>query len=258
VIAVIATAGVPSGPGPMPASAAELLDKAATAAAAKPDPPVHPGQFTYVETLLTSSQKNVHDHYAQSWVPVDSTGAGGLIRGRNGTQPYVVDGRKSPEPRPPHYSPPPLSLANSTHTYLQTLPTDPNALREIVYEQANHPYDAPPSQAVSACPDRQAFLLVLMLVHGKLIPPTLQAGLFRVIASIPGGSVVDDVVDGAGRHGIGVSWPTCMGDDEHATLIFDKKTYKVLGEQLITYHGKAVITTTIFRSGLVDQIDQIP
>lgn len=183
------------------------------------------------------------------------------MRGRNGKEPFMLDFRnKTPEQlRGPNSAlPPPPSLGAPTYNYLRSLPTDLNVLREMIYEQANHYEGPPPSPAVSPCPDRQAFLYVLKLVQRNVIPSTLQAGLFRVIASIPGGSVVDDVVDGAGRHGIGVSWPVCGGGDDHATLLFDKKTYQVLGEQVITYHGTLVQTTTIFRSGLVDQIDQIP
>jgi hypothetical protein len=242
----------------MPASAAELLDKAATAAAATPDPPVHPGQFTYFETLITLP--GTHARHEQRWVPVDGNGPAldrvwwDYVGPYDGLQPSErrahCDVHSHAQPGGDPLCPRPSLSFTPTYDYLRSLPTDTEELRKISYSLVDPGLPKPAA-------DFWAYGMVTGLSQSCYIPSALRAALYRLAATSPDVTLVDDVVDGLGRHGIGVSWGMLPGSEDRGTLIFDKKTYKLLGREVLTYHGKPD-TTTIIKSGIVNEIGQVP
>ncbi len=89
------------------------------------------------------------------------------------------------------------------------------------------------------------------LLGGSYLPPATRAALFEAAARVPGLSVVPDATDGAGRAGIGITWPLPPKSDDRArpvVLVFDKESYVFLGTQ-----GWAVVAQSI-----VDEVGRRP
>lgn len=98
------------------------------------------------------------------------------------------------------------------------------------------------------------------LLSESIIPPKVNATLYRAAAKIPG-VVVPDSVDAAGRHGVGVARVDASGERDE--WIFDKKSLTYLGERDYlardTTNGKAgmlVGTTAVLARGVADQTGQ--
>ena len=63
-----------------------------------------------------------------------------------------------------------------------------------------------------------------------VLPPRFAAALFRAVAQIPGTALERNATDAAGAHGIGISRPA---GGMRAELIFDPKTYRLVGQQYL-------------------------
>jgi hypothetical protein len=74
-----------------------------------------------------------------------------------------------------------------------------------------------------------------------------MAALFEVMADYPGLEIVEDAADGAGRHGVGLTWAQ-PADQKEVTLIFDRETQVFLGTE----------DTAIFAHAIVDAVGQRP
>jgi hypothetical protein len=107
-----------------------------------------------------------------------------------------------------------------SHTgLLTTLPTDPAQLRSWIYQ---HPDGGQPG-------NDQAWTDIGDMLREMLVPPKLAAALFRVAATIPGARVIPHVTNVLGRPGIAVA-RFDRGFQANAALIFDPRTYQLLGE----------------------------
>lgn len=236
------------------AAASVVLNKAADALTAQPDPQVHEGQFTFVETVqrvVTGPNPNGKAPIGsavrlRTWVPVDGKGNGrDVATSEDGVKvfsdsPYVVvhaDG---------------IPLASPYYDYVISLPTDPKALLKVLYAQADM-MDAKHR-------DQTAFSLIEGVVDREYVPPSIRAAFYRAAALIPGVTVIDDVADGSGRHGIGVARTDQETDGTRGTvvLIFDRKTYTLLGDHFWTVGGGFESFDTLVRSGVVDTISKMP
>ncbi|MGK3944887.1 hypothetical protein ABK046_41580, partial [Streptomyces caeruleatus] len=73
-----------------------------------------------------------------------------------------------------------------------------------------------------------------VLYRSVLIPPNVQAGLFRALAKIPGARVTTGVKDPLGRAAIGVSVnyaeKTASGWQGKQEIFFDPQSYAYLGQ----------------------------
>ncbi|MGK3944994.1 hypothetical protein ABK046_42190, partial [Streptomyces caeruleatus] len=73
-----------------------------------------------------------------------------------------------------------------------------------------------------------------VLYRSVLIPPNVQAGLFRALAKIPGARVTTGVKDPLGRAAIGVSVnyaeKTPSGWQGKQEIFFDPQSYAYLGQ----------------------------
>jgi hypothetical protein len=241
---------LPPGPGAMTSSAPKetaavvLLANAATAAA---NTPAGTGEWAYTSTvtiLNDTTHDTTHTLRMQVWEKTDGTD--GLVReDRDGKFEEIRTGNTS-DLFPP-------SLRHPTYRYLATLPTDPTALRDEIYTQAQNEM-APSGQQLYTL-DQWAFLLIAELVR-HAAPPELKAALYRVAATVPDVEYVDDVTDAAGRHGIGVAH-TVNNAGDRSILIFDRTTYQVMGSTTETHDGMTG-SQAVLATGLVANAGQTP
>ncbi|WP_431960547.1 CU044_5270 family protein [Actinacidiphila sp. bgisy160] len=246
----------PSAAGPVKDNGASVtLDRIAAAAMSRDVKPVKDDQFVYVEFLGRQNTGTVggpvrlgalgkHEVWtAQGSGPTTRTG---WIRDTG--KDAVMPGELVPIVTT---SPVPAGLDHPTYKWLATLPTDPEALRALLYDQTEPWGDL--SQ------DETVFRNVGELLRSTIMPPATASALYKVVEKIPGVTVVPDAVDAAGRHGIGITRkdPASATRDE---WIFDKKTFAYLGSRsyMTTDKGTGGTADTLYgvdavtASGVVD------
>lgn len=230
--------------GPPATDAVVLLANAANAAA---NTPAGKGDWTYTSTVNVGYDAGLHTYRTQTWEKVDGTDA--LIReDRDGKVTEMRTGDNS-DMFPP-------SLRHPTYRYLATLPTDPTALRNEIYAQAQVEVDdSGPNGRQLYTVDQWAFQLIGALVQSAA-PPALKAALYRVAATVPGVEYVNDTTDAAGRHGIGVAHSVNNSGDR-TTLIFDRTTYQVMGRAGEVHDGRTD-SEAVLATGLVAKAGQTP
>ncbi|MER7667074.1 CU044_5270 family protein [Kitasatospora sp. NPDC096128] len=201
----------------VPASAVELLDHVAQVAASRPGADVKPGQFVYTESMVTN---NVFDssghvkidavpHKREVWLSVDGRQDGLLIEEAGPSLPGRNTKLSGPS-RP--------GIESPTYEYLATLPTDPDALLQKLYDET-----------IGKRPkEERAFKAISELLKEQIAPPAVTAALYQAAAKIPGVTLENDAVDITGRHGIGVAR---VADGARLEWIFDKDSYAFLGQR---------------------------
>ncbi|NUW35741.1 CU044_5270 family protein [Nonomuraea sp. SMC257] len=76
------------------------------------------------------------------------------------------------------------------------------------------------------------------LVRESVVRPSLGAALYQVAAGLDGIVLVGDAVDAAGRPGLAVAMDE--GDGTRSELIFDRKTYRYLGQRTVNLRDRKV------------------
>ncbi|MFG1749239.1 CU044_5270 family protein [Streptosporangium sandarakinum] len=76
------------------------------------------------------------------------------------------------------------------------------------------------------------------LVAESVVRPSLGAALYRVAAGLDGIVLVPDAVDVAGRPGLAVAMDE--GDGTRSEMIFDRRTYRYLGERTVNTRDRKV------------------
>ncbi|WIX75969.1 CU044_5270 family protein [Amycolatopsis carbonis] len=222
----------PTGDGPLtpPRAVADpvrVLHGAAAEALKLPDTPPRPDQFVYVKTQYAYSDR-------EAWISADGKHDGYVKQdGQTLTLPACVDGKYRVQGAN-------NPAANGTEEPFAVMPayrTDlPTTADEMFgYLNKNHSGDAGDENAMGK--DVEA------LVGEAHLRPETKAALFDAAAKVPGLQAVDHVTDGAGRPGVGITWP-----GHGVTLVFDPKTYTYLG----TTQGAVV------GYGIVDRVGQLP
>ncbi|KAB2339086.1 CU044_5270 family protein [Actinomadura rudentiformis] len=215
-----------TGTRPMLVSAAFVLDRAAGAAERRAWTPPRPDQWIYTHF------RNVP--VKQRWPLGGENGPGEsqMIEEQwqraDGRRSAFLDGGKLhfvDETRAPHEIWPPSDYAG-----LARLPADPDALLALAYRHVgplgDKPSTAPPG--IKECIpriDREevAFTSLLEILGTNLLPPKLEAAVYRAMKKVPG--VVVDDADGMialGRHEDG--W-------QLNEVLFDARTYRYTGQR---------------------------
>ncbi|GAA3744117.1 CU044_5270 family protein [Plantactinospora mayteni] len=195
------------------ADARQVLRDAAAAALRLPDVAPRPDQFIYTRS---QEGRNLHE----SWLSVDGT-RDGLIRTTSADgktedlHPGCRDGRRNAE-RGNLVVPGRTEPCTPEPNYLD-LPTDAAAMGAYLAEHRS----GEPGSVNAAGKD------VMDLGYGYLRPQS-RAALYEAAAAVPGLRAVENVKDGAGRPGIGITWPT-QGGTGDIVLVFDAKSYAFLG-----------------------------
>lgn len=204
--------------------AAAFLDRAAAAARAQNDPLPKPDQASYVEEVTVVPGKHGETRQCTTtWSPSPLTGlAAGVVGG------CAKDGKGVPpvpsilaQWRPPHPS--------YDYPALNTLPTSPAALRAALYAAA-----AKGGPAWNLESGTKTDAIVTILVGRLLNVPLsgqLRAGLYEILAQMPGVTLVPNAVDPLGRPGTGIlmKWDFLGYGLGTIETIFANGTYQVLG-----------------------------
>jgi len=246
-------------------TAAYVLNHAASAAAASSQPVPRPGQFIYVSSVTTDLSMEVGQSGTKSWLYKTSRQIWQSVDGRQAGLLQIVDrgNVKLPwGPVPPADTGNPVGWtslppntcpgaapAQGTYAFLATLPTDPDRLRAWIYGHANGENPA----------DAQAWTDIGDMLREMLVPPKLAGALFRVAATIPGATVVPHATNAVGRVGVAVS-------RSGAELIFDPKTYQLIGEGAVLTKavpgqgpaGTVTSSTAQVQEKVVDRLPDVP
>ncbi|WP_031163714.1 CU044_5270 family protein [Streptosporangium roseum] len=240
--------------GVQPANAAELLQHAA-AVAAEGDPQPRPDQFLYVDRKdvthsfgfgpSTGSYEYTQDVRREVWIPAADPGKA-LARSTYGD--------KHGSALPPEMDIQPAGTveyqrAGQCHQDVLRapsrgagdLPSDPDRLLAEIRKdaealvRADRPGrgEAPPSaDQVDRRIERVVAMKLLLLVEDPFAASRDRAVVFRALSKMPTATMLPDLTDPAGRHGVGASI-RYQGPDgwEHKELIFEPKTYRFLGWQ---------------------------
>ncbi|MEU3624807.1 hypothetical protein BS329_17835 [Amycolatopsis coloradensis] len=219
-----------------PAAAADpvaVLRSAAAVALKTPDTPPKPDQFVYTKTKQPDGER-------EAWLSADGT-HDGLIKMADGSS-FPVPGcrnglaqaYKGEEPLKGVMEP-----CTPSPGYRQDLPTDVDAMfAHLNADNADH--------------SGKMGKDVVALANENYLPPAVRAALYGAAAKMPGLRAVDHATDGAGRPGVGITWPLKPEDDPKVAkpemIVFAADTFLYLGG-----NGTAVTA-----SGVVDAVGQRP
>jgi hypothetical protein len=239
VVSLLPGSGTTAGPshpgqrssGTRALTAAYILDRAASAAAAATAQVPRPGQYIYVSSVTTDLSIEGTEAGPQAWLYRTSRQIWQSVDGRRSGILQIVDhaNQKLPwGPTPPAISGNPASWISlparscpgaapprDTYAFLATLPTDPRQLRSWIYQH--------PDGGFQGDRDGEAWTDIGDMLREMLVPPELAAALFRVAATIPGATVLPHAVNAVGQSGVAVS-------RSGAELIFNPRTYQLIGE----------------------------
>ncbi|GII29103.1 CU044_5270 family protein [Planotetraspora mira] len=246
---------------PRYADPAEVLEQAALVAATRPDEaPPRPDQWQYRKYL---SQQPLGDpgevDVMEEWIRYDGkqtafSDATGELRVRD-TGPDPGDDDLSPE---------------GYDRKLRALPTDPDALLARISGD-RHWIDRPSEDSSHEDSAQRAFRVIsVYLGQQAVMPPKLEAAMYRALAKIPGVEIEVGVRDGAGREGLGVFRKDPRNDLTRDYLILKPGDFRLLGSRSIYLRDMAardsfpgipkgaVYATAELASGIVDEAGQRP
>jgi hypothetical protein len=251
--------------GPAELTAAYVLNRAASAVAASSRPVPRPGQYIYVTSVTTDLSTEIGPSGEKSWLYRTSrqiwqsengqrAGLLRIVQHSNvklpwGPVPPVVSGNPAGWTSLPPSSCPGAAPARGTYAFLASLPTGPGRLRTWIYQHLNGGNRS----------DAQAWNDIGDMLREMLVPPKLAAALYRVAATIPGATVVPHATNAVGRAGVAVS-------RSGAALIFDPKTYQLIGEGAVLTKpvkgegpaGTMVASTAQLRESVADRLPDVP
>ncbi|MFG1663876.1 CU044_5270 family protein [Streptomyces sp. Y7] len=214
--------------------AAQLLDRIALVAADRPAVQVSDDQFIYTKSQGSSAiwggpTTPVRDSkgeivglktykgnvQSEEWRTVDGKGDG--LR-----QLIALSSSGEPDPSKKQDIAMSPGAAYLTFRHLQALPTDPDALLKKLKSD---------SGVEKSRLTETVFENVGVILDQATLLPDLSAALYRAVAKLPDVRVVENVKDGAGRPGIGLTYSGADGSSENASghWVFDAKSLTYLG-----------------------------
>ncbi|WP_406056409.1 CU044_5270 family protein [Streptomyces sp. NBC_01077] len=233
---------------PASPDAVRVLSHAALAAAAAPTPDARAEGYVYVKSLVAHAGRGAAGgsatlppaHQREVWLSADGSRAG-LLREPGAADTtlgprlpvYELDHRGA-TPRKTTAEAAPPSVTNPTHTYVATLPTEPDALLRLIREQ---------TRGTGGDPEQRAFTAIGTLLAETWAPPKVTSALYEAAARIPGVTVLPSATDAAGREGVAVARAS---GGEQTQWIFDRTTSAFLGERTVLTG-----TTSAGRAGTV-------
>jgi hypothetical protein len=192
------------GGGAVPVASAEVLERAAAVAERQPFTPPRDGQWIYVQDRLTRQDGKIE--VQSHWRRADGEGAAFIDE----------HGKLHVEDLPwPKGRPKPLT---ESYEGVASLPTDPAALLRWAYAQD--------VQNGDTSKDGVVYLLLNGILRGNVLPPELEAAIFRAMKQIPG--VTLQTVDIFGKPAYSL---TFTDDWLREELLIDPKTYTYRGER---------------------------
>jgi hypothetical protein len=224
-----------------------LLAKIAYRAGQQAAPQVRDSLFSYIKSWVASSVcagatgRCVLEkpHEGQIWQSVSNLCITGLVR---------ADGRDTPLVFTTNYLHCPYQggVHDPTYRFLQSLPTDPHALLDLIGREMQGQLPRP----------EEAFTTIGDLLGAAIAPPRVTAALYRAAALIPGVSVAGHAVDAIGRPGVAVAF-TFHGI--RTQWIFSRQSLQYLGsrETNVT-DGSAFGASAVLQRAFVNRPGQVP
>jgi hypothetical protein len=202
------------------------LDKAAQTIAAQPYATPRPHQWIYTKTAEygANNAEGKRPTFTETWARFDGLGEAVFERGK-----LTVDKKQgggiSDEGSP-----------QGASALLRSLPTDPKALLASLSAKVG----TEPRGDEAPGRDGLLFANIVQLIRNTRIgaPPKTQAALYRAIATLHGVRVENNMVDGLGRHLIGVTQGST-----YQFVLLDPRSYQVLGMQSV-WSGNPAPTPT--------------
>ncbi|MGW1848855.1 CU044_5270 family protein [Streptomyces sp. NPDC001966] len=232
-----------------PPHATGLLDRIALAARGTDAPAVRADQFVYVRSWVAYAGQSAGGglltlppvHTREVWLSAD------------GSRPGLIRQEGEPDSKVPAPDPTDPSVSNPSHTYVDCLPTDPDALLNLIRTQ---------TLGQGQDPDQRAFEAIGDLLSETWAPPRVSAALYRAAARIPGVTVAGTAKDAAGREGVTVA-RTSYG--EQTQWIFDPATHAFLGRRTVLVEpnggspaGTVVATSAVLATAAADHAGDVP
>ncbi len=223
-VAVVATRGGDGLPGPAlsvpvqgvlpfarPASAAEYLENAAWTAERKPWKNPRPGQFMYIETLQLRNKPAYENEHPNDAIRPD------LSENRKIQEWWSVDGQTRATMRDGKLVVTKRGEGGESWDRI-TWPTITSMTS--------------PDKVPEAVPGPGSLAVMLDAFIGQyVVPPNVQAAIFRNLAQSPGMTVNPDAVNIDGRPAVGLG--RVIEGYLSQELLFDKETYQFIGERLV-------------------------
>ncbi|WP_433515901.1 CU044_5270 family protein [Nonomuraea sp. CA-143628] len=268
--------------GETPASAAELLQKAATTADREQQP--LPGQFVYVsrqdQSFVAYMSRSLRSDYIQevdraAWIPAADPG-GALIRSTYGERRALTGRLPTDLPTPgtvevQRYGRCAVGVFPATSA--ENLPADPDQLLARVRADAEaavrnerpDPRTAPLSEEqIRQSIESTVAARLALLAENPFPGPGLRAAVLGALSKMPTATMRTDLTDPAGRQGVGASIRyQGLEGWERTELIFEPGTYRFLGwRKLIEPPGGGPevlrYATAVLETKVVDAMPKIP
>ena len=193
------------------ANAAEVLERAASASAAKPEfEPPRDDQWIYTAERMTGSDGEPMTQ--QQWARADG-GAHAWIDEAGTLQIQTME-------RPSDH--PARRGILEGYPLVASLPTDAAALRQWAYDRADENW----SNGPNSTSEEEIFLFFNHILRGNVMPPALEAAIFSVMSDLPGLTI--DNVEMFGSPAIAVGYESDWLRDE---ILLDPRTYEYVGER---------------------------
>ncbi|OKJ10276.1 CU044_5270 family protein [Kitasatospora sp. CB01950] len=236
-----------------PKGVVQLLDRISLAAQETTVPKPGASQFVYIESKVAGT--NIRVDKGKSSVVSEALNTRRSWKSPDGHRGWLID--KQHKDGITLDTDEAAYLNAPSYDYLNTLPTDPDALLKKIYaETAGH----------GPGPDAEAFVTIGDLLVESYPSPQLAAALYKAAAKIPGVAQVDDAVDAVGRHGVAVArFEPKTG--VRSEWIFDKSSLAFLGARAVQVEadpadgglikpGTVISTSAVTARTVVDGIKQ--
>ncbi|MBO3749835.1 CU044_5270 family protein [Streptosporangiaceae bacterium NEAU-GS5] len=228
-------------PSAHPVTAAAVLERAALVAERRPAGP-STGEHRWLYRKTVVRQPNDKEAVtSDEWTRYDGRQTAAIDEeGRLQIEDFV------PDPDDDYLSPQQLEQR------MRALSTDPATLLSQIRADRRWTDFPVAERGLAANPDAEAFRVIgIYLAETALMPPKLEAALYRALAMVPGVGVEQGVDDGTGRKGLGLYMDDQSSAGTRSYLILAPSTYEYLGRRDLWLRDERIGDGVAFKAGSV-------
>jgi hypothetical protein len=215
-VVVLVAQNLGDAPRAVPTASAQVLERAAVAAEKRSFTAPRPNQWIYTEDAFDGAGGK--PDVRRMWRQVSGLGIAWIDRGK-------LQVRREDPPRPGSKRPVPLD----SYEVVSKLSTDPDVLLRWAYREAKHVTGAGLTE------DGDVYAIFSGILGSNVLPPDLEAGIFRALKRVPGVSV--DEIDVMGRRVLSLAQTEDWLREE---LFLDPKTYVYRGQRGTVVHDAII------------------
>lgn len=198
-------------------SASVTLNHAAQVVAMRTAITPKPHQWIYTKNVEYGTEGGGRHQIDEEWLRFDSRAEAYFGGGR-----FIVHKKHGSSG---------VDSPQGAYAVLSSLPTDPHALLDKLSSLSGRFDQLPGDSGLSQNQLLYAHMVQLLRNAQITAPPQIQAAVYRAMATMPDVRIDRDVVDGIGRHVLGVHYDS--GSNGGARLLLDPKTYQVVGYETV-------------------------